>query len=83
MNTVQADRIRKMESYLNDCVAATKDLSVEDMQPGDIVCYSGHVGIYAGNGQIVNASNSKPYPAGGIKYTNAGYRTIVAVRRIF
>jgi len=58
-------------------------VSVEDMQPGDIVCYSGHVGIYAGNGQIVNASNSKPYPAGGIKYTNAGYRTIVAVRRIF
>lgn len=58
-------------------------VSVEDMQPGDIVCYSGHVGIYAGNGQIINASNSKPYPAGGIKYTNVGYRTIVAVRRIF
>ncbi len=58
-------------------------VSVEDMQPGDIVCYSGHVGIYAGNGQIVNASNSKPYPAGGIKYSNVGYRTIVAVRRIF
>lgn len=58
-------------------------VSVEDMQPGDIVCYSGHVGIYAGNGQIVNASNSAPYPRGGIKYTNVGYRTIVAVRRIF
>ncbi len=38
---------------------------------------------YAGNGQIVNASNSKPYPRGGIKYTNVGYRTIVTVRRIF
>ena len=28
-------------------------------QPGDIICYSGHVGIYIGNGQIVHASTSK------------------------
>ena len=68
-------------SYAQQSVG--RAVSVEDMQPGDIVCYSGHVGIYAGNGQIINASNSKPYPAGGIKYTNVGYRTIVAVRRIF
>ena len=58
-------------------------VSVSDMQPGDIVCYSGHVGIYAGGGSIINASNSAPYPKGGIKYNNAYYRSIVAVRRIF
>ena len=49
------------------------------MQPGDIVCYSGHVGIYVGNGTIVNASTE----ATGIKYTNAYYRNIITVRRIF
>ena len=27
-------------------------------QPGDIVCYSGHEGIYEGDGKIVNASTS-------------------------
>lgn len=48
-------------------------------QPGDIVCYSGHVGIYAGNGQIVHASTSKT----GIIVSNASYRTVLSVRRIF
>ncbi|MCI1655399.1 MAG: NlpC/P60 family protein [Lachnospiraceae bacterium] len=60
-----------------------RGVSQSDMQPGDIVCYAGHVGIYAGGGQLLNASNSAPYPRGGIKYTNVHYRTILAVRRIF
>ena len=58
-----------------------KAVAVSDMMPGDVVCYEGHVAIYIGGGQIVHASNSKPYPAGGIKTFNAYYRTIVAVRR--
>ena len=49
------------------------------MQPGDIVCYSGHVGIYAGNGTLVHAST----PKDGIKYSNVHYRKILTVRRIF
>jgi len=58
-------------------------VSISDIRPGDIVCYSGHVGIYAGGGNILNASNPSPYPRGGIKYTPYKYRTILAVRRIF
>ena len=54
-------------------------VSTSEMQPGDIVCYSGHVGIYIGGGQIVHASNRRD----GIKISNATYRTILAVRRIF
>lgn len=48
-------------------------------QPGDIICYSGHVGIYIGNGQIVHASTEKT----GIKISSASYRKVLAVRRIF
>ena len=55
-------------------------VSVDDMQPGDIICYSGHVAIYCGGNTIVHASN----PSTGIKYTSpANYKTILAVRRIF
>ena len=59
-----------------------KGVSYSEAQPGDVIYYGGHVGIYIGNGQIVHASNSAPYPAGGIKISNATYRSIVAVRRI-
>ncbi len=53
--------------------------NISNAIPGDIVCYSGHVGIYIGNGQIVHASNSRT----GIIISNANYDTIIDVRRIF
>lgn len=53
--------------------------SLAEAQPGDIICYSGHVGIYIGGGQIVHASTEKT----GIKISNANYRKILAIRRIF
>lgn len=59
-----------------------KAVSYADRMPGDVICYSGHVAIYIGNNKIVHASNSAPYPKGGIKISSpANYRTVLAVRR--
>ena len=58
---------------------AGTEVSYADAQPGDLICYCGHVAIYMGNGRIVHASNS----VDGIKISdNAAYRTIVSVRRL-
>ncbi len=55
-----------------------RGVSCSEAQPGDLICYSGHVGLYIGDGKIVHASNKKT----GIKVSNATYRQIIAVRRI-
>ncbi|MBO4750115.1 MAG: C40 family peptidase [Lachnospiraceae bacterium] len=57
-------------------------VSYENIEPGDIICYSGHVALYIGGDKIVHASNSKPYPQGGIKVSSAKYRPIITIRRI-
>ena len=43
-----------------------------DRKRGDILCNSklSHVVIYEGDNKIVHASNSKPYPRGGVKESN-------------
>lgn len=53
--------------------------SLEEAQPGDLICYSGHVALYIGDNQIVHASTKKT----GIIVSRANYRNIVAIRRIF
>ena len=58
---------------------AGTEVSYADAQPGDLICYGGHVAIYMGGGKIVHASNSRD----GIKISNdATYRTILSVRRL-
>lgn len=55
-------------------------VSLDQIQPGDLVCYSGHIGIYAGNNTLIHASNERT----GITLTSPiTYRKILAVRRIF
>ena len=62
---------------------AGRGISYSESRAGDIIVYSGHVAILTGDGGIVHASNSAPYPQGGIKYSsNALYRPYIAVRRI-
>ena len=58
--------------------SAGREVSYEEAQPGDLICYAGHVAIYLGNGRIVHASSVKT----GIKYGNATYKPILSVRRI-
>ncbi len=61
-------------------------VSTSTLKPGDLLfygtsSYASHVAIYIGNGQIVHASNSQPYPAGGIKISNYDYDTPVKAMR--
>lgn len=53
-------------------------VNYSDAQPGDLICYDGHVALYIGGGMIVHASTERT----GIKVSRAEYRPILAVRRI-
>ena len=63
-------------SYLQR--SAGTEVSYDNAQPGDLICYDGHVAMYIGSGMIVHASSAKT----GIKVSRAQYRTILSVRRI-
>ena len=62
--------------YLSDGVSVADRPYIP--QPGDLICYDGHVAMYIGGGMIVHASSAKT----GIKVSRAQYRTILSVRRI-
>ena len=57
-----------------------KAVSYKNVKKGDILIYSGHVAIYAGNGKAVHAVNERL----GIRVTSVNYTgSVIAVRRIF
>lgn len=55
-----------------------------NIQAGDLAMYNGHVGILTGNGEeMVHASNSNPYPSGGVKVSPTyKYRAVQGIMRI-
>ena len=62
-------------------------VSTSNLRAGDLVFYGNggsidHVALYIGGGQVVHASNSAPYPRGGIKISNVNYRTPICARRV-
>lgn len=64
-----------------------RTISISSVKPGDLLFYKrggriNHVTMYIGNGQVVHASNSAPYPRGGIKVSGIGYRTPCKAVRI-
>ncbi len=56
-----------------------QSVSLSEIQPGDIVCYNHHVGIYVGDGTIISALGSNY----GITYSSVTYKDIITIRRIF
>ena len=54
-------------------------VSLDSVQPGDLICYSGHVAIYIGGGQIIHAST----PSTGIIISSMYYGSSpICARRI-
>ena len=45
----------KLSHYSGSIGSGGRKVSKADRQPGDVVCYSGHVGIYVGNGMMIHA----------------------------
>ena len=52
--------------------------SLENALPGDVLAYSGHVGIYLGNGRMLSALNSRS----GVTIQSATYKPIKSIRRL-
>ena len=59
-------------------VSGRRVASISQAQPGDLIAYTGHIGIYIGNGKLIHASS----PRTGIIISNVNYRPIKSIRRI-
>ncbi len=59
--------------------ASGKTISKSQLKKGDLIFYGygsyiNHVAMYIGNGKVIHASNSAPYPVGGVKTSKYNYR---------
>lgn len=64
---------------------AGRSISIEEIQPGDIVCFSSnggrsctHVALYIGDGQIVHSVNSRR----GVQVTSIQFEPIIGIRNV-
>lgn len=80
------DLPRSSSSMCSSSSKATRKISgknsTKGAKPGDIICYSGHVGLYMGNNKILHASNAAPYPKGGVKISDMDYRSWNKIIRV-
>jgi len=60
---------------------AGRQIPLSQARPGDLVIYrsdAGHVGMYAGNGQVIHA----PYPGAPVRYDPVGMMPVSSVTRV-
>lgn len=55
-----------------------RSVSVSEMQPGDVILYSGHVSMYIGGGQEIHALN----PSVGVRITGLGGAYVGPIRQV-
>ena len=53
-------------------------ISYSEAEPGDLLYFPGHYGLYLGDGKMIHASNRRT----GVIISNVGNRKILAVRRL-
>lgn len=64
--------------YSESLAGCGRGVSYANAQPGDVICYRGHCGIYIGGGMMVNALGAKY----GIVVNQVNTSRLTAVRRI-
>ena len=55
-----------------------KGVSLSEAQPGDIVCWTHHVGIYIGNGKVINATRKKGVTISSVHMK----KKLITIRRV-
>jgi hypothetical protein len=75
-------------SAASQSAMGTPVAGISDAKAGDLIFYYDggagvhHVAMYIGNGKMIHASNSKPYPDGGIK-VSVVYGTEYFIKRFY
>ncbi len=57
--------------------------SMAEMQPGDIICFKGHVGIYMGNDQMIDCGNGGVRICDNISGSKYWTKNFISAKRLF